>query len=82
MFFIFTFTGFVYATSYQRNLAEEIESKIGELVESRQTALENKEYLEQKMYSRDDSEFISLTLKKVLGVTPKGQKKVLFKQMN
>ena len=73
-----TFSGFLYATSVQQNVAAEIAQKIEQLELRKQQALEEKEFLQQKISSKNDPDFIMMTLIKVLGVTPKGQQKVVF----
>lgn len=81
LFISCTFSGFLYATSVQQKVACEISHKI-EVLECRKVnALEEKDYLEQKISSKDDHNFIMMTLIKVLGVTPKGQQKVVFERV-
>ena len=40
--------------------------------------IQQKNLLQEKIMSTDDEEFIKMTLIRVLGVTPKGQKKIVF----
>lgn len=76
--FCITFSGCIFATSYQNNLAQKIQDKINILESKKKLAVEKKDYLQQMIQSKDDPDFISLTLIKVLGVIPEGQKKVIF----
>jgi len=78
LFVSFTCSGFVFAASSQKKIAQEIQKRIESIQEQKNKALSEKEYLEQKLYSKDDPAYVELTLIKVLGVTPKGQQKVLF----
>lgn len=78
LFISFTFSGFMFAASVQKNAYEEINLKIKSLQTQKLKAIAEKEYLEQKIYSKDDPDFIMMTLIRVLGVTPKGQQKVVF----
>ncbi len=82
LFISFTFSGFMYATSSQKRLAEEIQTKIQTLQFQKNLAKEEQDYLKQKIESRDDPDFIMMTLIKVVGVTPKGQKKVIFDRID
>jgi hypothetical protein len=81
LFISFIFSGFLYATSSQKKLAIEISEKIELLQHQHSTALDEKGYLEQKLQSRDDPDFITMTLVRVLGLTPKGQQKVIFDRL-
>lgn len=78
LFIFLTFGGFLFAASAQKRVAVEIEQKIHMLNSQKKRALEEKSYLEQKIGSFDDPNFVRMTLIKVLGVTPKGQQKVVF----
>ncbi len=82
LFISFTFSGFLYAASSQKKIALEIQMKIESLREQKNQAIAEKEYLEQKIYSVDDPSYLALTLIKVLGVTPKGQQKVVFNRLD
>ena len=82
LFISFTFSGFLYAASSQKKIALEIQMKIESLCEQKMQAIAEKEYLEQKIYSVDDPSYLALTLIKVLGVTPKGQQKVVFNRLD
>ena len=82
LFISFTFSGFMYATSSQKRLAEEIQTKIQTLQFQKNLASEEQGFLKQKIESRDDPDFIMMTLIKVVGVTPKGQKKVIFDRID
>ncbi|MCH9617506.1 MAG: hypothetical protein SP4CHLAM5_09340 [Chlamydiia bacterium] len=78
LFISFTFSGFMYAAGSQHKVAKDISVKIKSLQEQRIKALDEKDYLLQKIHSKDDPNFIMMTLIRVLGVTPKGQQKVVF----
>ncbi len=82
LFISFTFSGFMYATSSQKRLALEIQTKIESIQHQKDLAKQEQEYLKQKIGSRDDPDFIMMTLIKVVGVTPKGQKKVIFDRID
>ena len=82
LFISFTFSGFLYAASSQKKIALEIQTKIESIRKQKNEALEEREYLEQKIYSVDDPSYIALTLIKVLGVTPQGQQKVVFNRLD
>lgn len=82
LFISFTFSGFMYATSSQKRLVLEIQTKIQDLQYQKNLAKEEQEYLKQKIESRNDPDFIMMTLIKVIGVTPKGQKKVIFDRVD
>jgi len=72
----------MYATSSQKRLVLEIQTKIQDLQYQKNLAKEEQEYLKQKIESRNDPDFIMMTLIKVIGVTPKGQKKVIFDRVD
>lgn len=82
LFIFLTFSGFLFATSSQKKLANEIQQKIKSIKAQTIQAADNKELLEQKLYSKEDPDYIKMTLIKVLGVTPKGQKKVIFDRLD
>jgi hypothetical protein len=78
LFISFTFSGFMFAAGVQHKVASDISLKIKTLQVQRVKALDEKDYLVQKINSKDDPNFIMMTLIRVLGVTPKGQQKVVF----
>jgi hypothetical protein len=82
LFISFTFSGFVYAASCQKKTAYEISQKIECILDQKNKAKEEEEFLKQKIYSEQDPEFIKMTLIRVLGVVPKGQSKVVFDRLD
>ncbi len=82
LFISFTFSGFLFAASSQKKIAVEIQRKIEFLSAQKNEALFEKELLEQKIDSKDDPAYLALTLIQVLGVTPKGQQKVIFNRVD
>lgn len=78
LFISFTFSGFMYAAGEQQKVAKDISLKIKTLQLQKAKALDEKNFLMQKINSKDDPNFIMMTLIRVLGVTPKGQQKVVF----
>jgi len=78
LFITLTFSGFIYAASSQKKVAVEITEKIKQLQIEQHFANEEREYLEQKLHSCDDPDYVKMILIKVLGLTPKGQQKVIF----
>ena len=82
LFISFTFSGFVFSASSQKKIANEIQNKIELIKSQKDIALDEKELLEQKIFSKEDPDFIKMTLIRVLGVTPKGQRKVIFDRID
>ncbi|MCH9621491.1 MAG: hypothetical protein S4CHLAM20_09110 [Chlamydiia bacterium] len=82
LFITLTFSGFIYAANSQKKIAREIQEKIELLQNYQQLAYEEKEYLEQKLHSREDPDYVKMILIKVLGLTPKGQQKVIFDRLD
>ena len=82
LFIFFTFSGFLYAASSQKKIALEITEKIESILQQKNRAGDEKEFLNQKIYSKEDPDFIKMTLIKVLGVVPKGQTKVIFDRLD
>lgn len=78
----FTFSGFIYAASSQKKVAEEIRLKIKRLEQEQKMAFEENAYLQQKLLSKDDPHYIRMTLVRVLGLTPKGQQKIIFDRLD
>ena len=82
LFISLTFSGFVYSASTQKKIASEIQEKIELIISQKGSAIDKKELLEQKIFSKEDPDFIKMTLIRVLGVTPKGQRKVIFDRID
>ena len=78
VFISLTFSGFLVASSYQKNVLYEVEGRIKMLELRKKEIIQQKNLLQEKIMSTDDEEFIKMTLIRVLGVTPKGQKKIVF----
>jgi hypothetical protein len=77
-FFIY----FLYAASSQKKTAYELSQKIEFILDQKNKAKQEEEFLKQKIYSEQDPEFIKMTLIRVLGVVPKGQSKVVFDRLD
>jgi len=69
----------VHAMDRKTKACEELASKIKELEQVRQSALEEREDLALQINSQNDESWIEMVLKKRLGVVPEGQMKVYFK---
>lgn len=80
LFWAFCFAVYSHGMRKKTKTCMELQYKIVELEQVKQSFLEEQEDLSLQIHSQNDPAWVELVLKKKLGVVPEGQIKVYFKK--